>query len=191
MPRESTKVQCVCQNCGKSFDIYRSLHARGKGRYCSRTCYFGISGSGRKTDPIVRFWSYVNKTETCWLWTGQLTDRGYGVFYDGVKQVRAHRFSYELHVGPIPEGHEIDHVKTSECTHRNCIRPDHLEPVTHQVNVLRGNADAALNAVKTHCLRGHEFTPENTIQRKDGGRECRTCGRARNQAYQRRIRSMV
>src|SRR4051812_36213829 len=86
--------------------------------------------------PIERFWKFVHKTESCWLWTGQLKN-GYGFFRDGEKQVYAHRFSYEAFVGPIPDSCEIDHVRARGCTHRNCVRPDHLEAVTHLVNMQR------------------------------------------------------
>lgn len=118
----------------------------------------------------------------CWLWTGTLDGKGYGTI--GVKRsdgtwrtAKAHRVSYETHVGPIPDGLELDHL----CRVRRCVRPDHLEPVTSQVNTLRGEGPAAAHAAKTHCVRGHEFTPANTKIRP-GGRECLACARQTRRA---------
>ena len=97
-----------------------------------------------------RFWSYVNKTNTCWLWKGALI-RGYGNFRRGkegnFKNVRAHRFSYELVKGPIND--QLDHL----CRVRNCVNPDHLEDVDSRTNLLRGETAAARNAAKTECPR--------------------------------------
>jgi hypothetical protein len=112
-----------------------------------------------------RFWEKVDKTETCWLWTA-FTRRGYGRFRVGGAIVQAHRWSYELHAGPVAEGLELDHL----CRNKACVNPDHLEPVTHEVNNER-----RVFTPRTHCPGGHEFTPENTSRR----RECRTCHRDR------------
>jgi len=84
-------------------------------------------------DDERRFWSYVEKTETCWLWTGHLTDDGYGRLGINGQLVLAHRFAYELLVGPIPEGLHLDHL----CRVRHCVKPDDLEPVTPAENVRR------------------------------------------------------
>jgi hypothetical protein len=117
------------------------------------------------------FWSRVTKTDTCWIWTGPLGRGGYGrAKFDGVTMY-AHRFAYELLVGPIPEGLSLDHL----CRARDCVNPEHLEPVTHRENCLRSAGPTAINAAKTHCIRGHEFTPENTIVRAGGSRNCREC----------------
>lgn len=84
-----------------------------------------------------------------------------------------HRVSYESVKGPIPEGLVIDHL----CRQRSCVRPDHMEPVTLKVNVLRGSSIFAKRARQTHCQNGHEFTPENTRRHgKEGrNRRCITC----------------
>ena len=123
-----------------------------------------------------RFWTKVHKTDTCWLWTGGIS-HGYGSFdLPGVgrwRAVRAHRFAYEALVGPIPEGMVIDHL----CRVKACVNPDHLEPVTQRTNLLRGQSFAAVNAAKTHCVHGHEFTPANTIV-SPGRRRCRSCTQA-------------
>lgn len=125
-----------------------------------------------------RFWSKVKKTETCWLWTGGLTDTGYGQFFpSGRRQVRAHRFAYELLVGPVPEGLFLDHVKARGCRNRHCVNPAHLEPVTNRVNVLRGEGPTAVNALKSHCHRGHPYDADTYIT-PQGWRRCRICKRA-------------
>jgi hypothetical protein len=101
-------------------------------------------------------------------------NKGYGAFMVGGRNVRVHRWAYETLVGPIPDGLVIDHL----CRVRNCVNPDHLEPVTHRENIRRGEA-GAWNRVKTHCPQGHEYTPENT--RYSGTtRNCRECQRIRN-----------
>jgi hypothetical protein len=81
-----------------------------------------------------RFWAKVNKTETCWLWTGAKHEKGYGLLKVAGQMHRAHRFVYELLVGPIPEGLSLDHL----CRVRNCVNPNHLEPVTTGENIRRG-----------------------------------------------------
>lgn len=122
---------------------------------------------------IDKFWASVEKTSTCWLWTKKLNPAGYGQFYAGVIYQRgsagktyAHRYAYELMVGPIPQGYDIDHL----CRVRNCVRPDHLEAVTHRENMLRGDTIAARMAARTHCNHGHELDAVGPT-----GRYCSTC----------------
>lgn len=139
----------------------------------------------RRTDPLERFGRQVDCTSSeCWLWTGALNWRGYGQFHWEGRRGGAHIFSYLTFVGDIGAGYEIDHV----CRVRNCVRPDHLEAVTHRENLMRGTSFAAVNAAKTHCDHGHEFTPANTYRRPTGlaNRECRTCRSARRLAHARR-----
>jgi hypothetical protein len=128
-----------------------------------------------------RFWAKVNKDGPvpkhpelgpCWVW-GAALERGYGAFGIGKRKVVAHRFAYELLVGAIPRSLTLDHL----CRVRCCVNPAHLEPVTSVENVRRGESVSALNAVKTHCLRGHEFTVENTRIEPGGRRRCRACHR--------------
>jgi hypothetical protein len=86
--------------------------------------------------------------------------------------VQAHRLSYEIHKGPIPDGLVIDHL----CRVRACVNPEHLEPVTHHENIARGISRISENMVKTHCMRGHPFNEKNTYWAKDGTeRVCRKC----------------
>lgn len=116
----------------------------------------------------------------CWLWDRAMQSRGYGSFSFGGrgKSVLAHRWSYEHYVGPIPLGFELDHVCHSndltcpggKCIHRLCVNPAHLEPVTARVNNRRG-----VRARRTECTNGHPYTPENTITKRNGTRNCRSC----------------
>ena len=97
--------------------------------------------------------------------------RGYGNLRINGKTLKVHRYAWMLLRGPIPNDYPLDHL----CRIKNCVNPDHLEPVPQRVNVVRGIGPTAINARKTHCVNGHEFTPENTYRRSDGDRECQTC----------------
>ena len=110
-----------------------------------------------------RFFDKVNKTETCWLWTGSTNHKGYGQFakYQG-KHIFAHRWSYQYHIGDIPNGLVIDHL----CENKLCVNPDHLEAVTNKENLRRGKVgqkNAEKHRSKTHCRNGHEYSDENTM----------------------------
>jgi HNH endonuclease len=144
----------------------------------------------RSPDWTVRFWAKVDKDSPggCWLWTARCNDDGYGQFtVPGGGQQLSHRLAFTLLVGPIPEGHVIDHVKVNGCTSKACVKPiadehgpAHLEPVTHRENVLRGDGTTGRNARKTHCPQGHPYDEVNTYLRPDGhGRECLACRRVR------------
>ncbi|KKL53690.1 hypothetical protein LCGC14_2272920 [marine sediment metagenome] len=114
----------------------------------------------------------------CTVWRRYRTPSGYGLIAVGRKSRRAHKVAYELAKGPVPEGLELDHL----CRNRACIDPEHLEAVTHRVNVLRGVSPSAVSARKTECIRGHEFTEANTLWTSDGRRDCRACHNARSRA---------
>jgi hypothetical protein len=107
----------------------------------------------------------------CWNWTGTGTKHGYGqVSVDGVHRY-AHRVSYELHRGPIPDGLTIDHL----CRNRRCVNPAHLEPVTQAENTRR-----AADAVEI-CPAGHAYDAVNTyVHPTSGYRQCRACDRERH-----------
>ena len=124
-----------------------------------------------------RFWSKVaiGAPDECWPWLGYIQPNGYARFRLNGRMVAAHRVAYELLLGPIPEGLHIDHL----CRVRHCENPYHMEPVTQGVNTLRGYGLFAINARKTHCVRGHPFDETNTFI-SQGGRQCRQCSRMRN-----------
>lgn len=117
-----------------------------------------LATSGRLAPPEVRFWRKVHITPGCWLWQGKPDKGGYGVLNvtDG-KRMLAHRFSYELHAGPIPEGLHIDHL----CKVTMCVNPAHLEAVTPYENWRRSDSPATIASRKTHCKRGHPLSGDN------------------------------
>lgn len=148
----------------------------------------------------------------CWLWAGCLDGCGYGMVWHEGRSRRTHCVSYELSVGPMPDGFLLDHTCHSvdnceggtTCHHRRCFNPSHLEPVTHEENVKRGHhryekgqaACAAWNRAKTHCPHGHAYDEKNTGIDRYGHRWCIECNRidarlrARRKAAEKRMRAM-
>jgi hypothetical protein len=123
----------------------------------------------------------------CVLWTGAKDGKGYGQFCFGKKRFQAHRVAYEKLVGPISEGLQIDHL----CRRRACVNPAHLEPVTPRVNYMRGIGQSAINAMKTHCPRGHPLSDENLLASVFPKRVCLTCTNARTRAHYHRNRAAI
>ncbi len=129
------------------------------------------------TMPVeYRFWQKVNKDgplwngTPCWLWLAS-TSNGYGqISVDGHDR-QAHRVAYEMLVGPIPQGLQLDHL----CRTQICVNPEHTEPVTQRVNILRGVGITAQAALKTECPQGHPYDEANTYVAPDGARACRIC----------------
>ena len=113
----------------------------------------------------------------CCIWKGSKTGSGYGQIWVGGRHVTAHRIAHELFIGPIPEGHAVDHL----CRNRLCVRPDHLEPLPHYDNW------SQFQWSKTHCLAGHPYDEENTYRYR-GERQCRICRREAVRRYQQRKR---
>lgn len=89
----------------------------------------------KQTDPTARFWCHVKKTDSCWLWIRGTNKRGYGQFNSGVtkgyKNTRAHRYSWELVNGVIPEDLQVLH----KCHNPKCVNPEHLYLGTHRQNM--------------------------------------------------------
>lgn len=130
--------------------------------------------------PLGRFMSKVSvdaKTG-CWPWTGAKTDMGYASFRVLGKTYYGHRHMFELWYGVMPLGLDLDHI----CKNTACVNPEHLEPVEHRENLLRGESPMAKLARATHCKYGHEWTQENTGPGPKGSRRCRTCARIRARA---------
>jgi HNH endonuclease len=139
-----------------------------------------------KTTLEARFWSKVALPDErgCLRWTAGKFREGYGMFRKDGRNQGAHRVAYELLVAPIPEGLQVDHL----CRVRDCVSPDHLEPVTQQENMRRGLLqERKLEAVRarTHCKNGHEFTAETLMRRSRGNRECKVCHRLREERKRR------
>ena len=128
-------------------------------------------------NPEQRFWSKVHFEDDCLIWDGSCDDAGYGQFM----YTKAHIWAYEHYVGPVPSGKELDH----RCRRRNCVNfVLCLEPVTHLVNLLRGNTLAAKYTAQTSCKRGHPYTEENTRWTHGGvWRVCRQCNREFQQEW--------
>lgn len=133
----------------------------------------------RPRPRLDRFAEKIALTDSgCIEWIASTNGAGYGTLsinrHGG--KILAHRFSYEHHKGPIPDGLHIDHL----CRNTLCVNPDHLEAVTQRVNTLRGTAPTAINAARSECINGHPFTEENTYTSPGRGRrECRACHRQR------------
>lgn len=122
---------------------------------------------------LTRFWLRVWPRGDCWEWRGAKTRGGYGHLVVEGQHVYAHRLAYTVAKGPIPQGHQLDHL----CRHRWCVRPSHLEAVPPRVNLCRSSAPAVTRmrmSQITHCLRGHELSGENVLLYR-GARHCRTC----------------
>jgi len=142
-----------------------------------------------------RFWAKVHKVQEpngCWEWIAGKSRKGYGRFGVGPRAngtwrlMLAHRFAYELLVGPFPGVKVSDHL----CRNHGCVKviadefgPAHLEPVTSQENTLRGDTLAAMESRATRCIHGHPFDAGNTLVDSRGRRQCRECHNKRNRHY--------
>ena len=139
--------------------------------------------ANRREDALDRIMRGASP-EDCWTWTGAHTSEGYGHMSIRQAEFLAHRLVYELCAGPIAPGMVLDHL----CRNPGCCNPTHLEQVTQRENILRGVGATAVNAAKTHCKYGHEFTPENTYVNSVNPthRACRICLRRRHREFRER-----
>lgn len=182
-PRKMTPVPCSVDGCPTNART-QGLCIKHHRRWKATGDPLGIK-NGRGLSLIDRFMSRVEKDDAdgCWLWTAGGSGNGYGRFaISHDTNVTAHRWHYEHHHGPIPEGMQLDHL----CRVRNCVNLDHLELVTARENILRGQTVSAANARKTHCKNGHPFDEQNTHVTPRGTRRCRSCAREAQRRYQER-----
>ena len=175
-------MACLIPNCERSVKArgFCGAHAERIRRNGDPRAHIPI----RSPESLERLWGHVDRSGPvspfvggrCWVWTARVHGAGYAYLSVGGKKVRVHRLTYELLVGPIPDGLELDHL----CRVRHCVNPAHLEPVTHAVNMDRGEIrerqHEAMRAI-THCPRGHAYDEANTYVNPRGERNCRACAR--------------
>lgn len=179
----------LCSYCGKKPILVKKV------ALCSG-CYYRQKRRGTleyKQPPngstaLERFEFYVVRSSEpngCWIWRGPVNHnevgRDYGLIWDGSRQILAHRWSYEHFVGPIGDGLVIDHT----CETPRCVRPDHLDPVTNDVNIKRGTRWPVSPSIprtervkpdvnRPNCLR----CGEPYVIYDNGEKRCRTCSNA-------------
>lgn len=170
MGSKNPDTPCAINGCARPMD------SRG---WCTthyeRWRIHGDVNAGARVSDRERFAkAWVEDEAGCQIFQGKINNRGYGEFTVKGRSVLAHRYSYELQVGPIPEGLEIDHL----CRVTTCCNHEHLEVVTHAENVRRRDMANGTGSAKTHCPQGHPYDEENTSHR-NGRRHCKACARAR------------
>ena len=165
----------VCGECGGEYYVPPSH--RDKSSYCSRPCRAKAQSKWQEKDLATRFWEKVNKTDTCWLWTGAKLRTGYGSIRIDQKSVRAHRVAYELVVGPIPDGLLILH----SCDTPLCVNPAHLriggkqentkdaiERGQHKVGELDRRSKLSTDAVLTIRIAANNGVPGKFLAKQFG-----------------------
>lgn len=165
IPGRATYDACTIDGCDRTDVVARGMCEKHYSR-------FKRMGRAEPLTMLERFSKYVGGPDDngCWPWTGTKATGGYGFFKVGQDSVRAHRVSWELHRGPIPEGLTIDHL----CRVKHCVNPDHLEPVTLAENILRSNNMAAKWARRTEChICGGELFTRTDV------RYCKVCEKRR------------
>jgi hypothetical protein len=180
---------CSVEGCERAGDLRRGwcgAHYRRWRRYGDPLLVAPRLGD------VARFWTHVDKNGPiaknrpdlgpCWVWKGKSPEgpHAHAHWWADGRSHLAHRYAYEQLRGPIPNDLVLDHFA---CDNPPCVNPWHVRPVTHWENSSRGNSPAAVNARKTHCIHGHEFTPENTMTDHGYGRKCRECDRERSRKW--------
>lgn len=165
---------CRVDRCGKPVKAGRTLCSMHAARWARHGDLDTVKRPGGRL-PNRPLFELIEFRDGCWIWTGSLNNKGYGRI---LSYGYAHRFMYERWKGPIPAGLELDHL----CRKPACCNPDHLEAVTHSVNMQRAHTRNQ-NTDKTHCPQGHPYDDANTYGTPAGGRQCRECGRAQSRRY--------
>lgn len=193
MPRQRTipRVTVACQQCRAPFDVRVNAIERGRGKFCSIACRAAASLGSELRPAAERFWEKVEcptvgpgghrDSAACWIWTGHIdTQQRYGRFTVQRKTWNAHQWAYLRYVGPVSSGLELDHL----CRVRHCVNWNHLEPVPHLVNAMRGEAPTVVLSRLGVCARGHEASDQNVYRRRSTGRivYCRPCRRMARQS---------
>lgn len=178
------QITLTCPVCGESFTVLPSVARKGR-KFCGRSCTYKAQSTRSLLRAVGRFWAKVNKNGPipeyalelgpCWIWTSTLEHYGYGRFKVGESAFRAHRVSYAMVKGDLPEDLPLDHL----CRVTSCVNPDHLEPVTPRENWLRGMSESRIRSMANHCKNGHPWTDANTYRpaNRPGARFCRACNR--------------
>jgi hypothetical protein len=194
-----TEATDGCIECGKSrAEIFRGLISRGRCSNCYQRHLRALKKSGEYVEPVRDprqrlFSKAVPGRNGCIIWTGRTNPvTGYGQLRVNGRDCYAHRVSYELAKGTIPDGLVIDHACHNRdasckggdiCIHHRCINPHHLDAVTQSENRIRSPHTKNLKReLRTHCHQGHEYTPENTLTWASR-RACRTCHNLRAKRY--------
>lgn len=157
--KKCSTTRIYCNECGRIQS--REAAAKARKAMAGRVVY------PRTADEIARFLAKVDKRADCWEWTAAQNGNGYGVVTVRSIVVLAHRASYLIANGSIPDGLELDHL----CRNKSCVNPEHLEAVTHEENMRRA---PGWNHRRRICSRGHDDWVTYP-----SGRRCRTCDRAR------------
>ena len=151
--------------CGAAFEAYR----RHPHKYCSPECYH-MGSRGPRTTQEQRFWSKVDKSGDCWLWTACRGVKGYGQFYIQIDRgsprlkTSSHRFSYQLVAGAIPDGMQVLH----RCDTPACVRPDHLflgMPRDNTLDMLtKGRQSRKLTEDQVHEIRRRRAAGQKLVE---------------------------
>ena len=183
-------------------------------RYCATARCCNPNHIGPFLPPKERLMALTEVQENgCWKFTGFIGNHGYGMLSIDGKEGSTHRLSYKIFKGQIPKGRIIDHKCHDPekchggptCPHRRCVNPEHLELSTHKENTSKERSCRSLGSYEwqakglaaslerrrllTHCIRGHEFTPENTAISKRGQRGCKKCAKEYHEKHYVRKRS--